>query len=105
MSELPLFVDLDGTLLATDTLSERLLSLVKNRPLDLFKAVGWLFKGRITLKQKLAETTELDIPTLPPNPELLAFLKQEKARGRWLAARVLSWVRWLRSKSVVMLED
>ncbi len=76
---------MDGTLLATDTLSERLLQLARANPLGLFKVPGWLFKGRIALKQALAAHTDLDVETLPPNPELLAFLEQEKARGRWMA--------------------
>jgi 4-hydroxybenzoate polyprenyltransferase/phosphoserine phosphatase len=81
----PLFVDLDGTLLSTDTLSERLLLFVGSNPLNLFKAIRWFVKGRVTLKQELAQRTELDIETLPSNPELLAFLKQEKAAGRYIA--------------------
>lgn len=85
LSDLPLFVDMDGTLLATDTLSERLLLLGRNKPFDLVKVPSWLLKGKITLKEKLSENTNLDIETLPVNPELLAFLKREKARGRWLA--------------------
>lgn len=80
----PLFVDLDGTLLATDTLGERLLQLVRKSPLALFKVPGWLTQGRVSFKQELAAATNLDIETLPPNPEFLAFLKQEKARGRRL---------------------
>ncbi|MFC1468103.1 UbiA family prenyltransferase [Verrucomicrobiota bacterium] len=89
-SKLPLFVDMDGTLLATDTLGERLLQLVRKNPFDLFKVPAWLFKGRVVLKQQLAAHTELDIETLPPNPELLEFLKQQKACGRRLTLATAS---------------
>lgn len=89
-SKLPLFVDMDGTLLATDTLSERLLQLVRRNPFDLFRLPGWLLKGRIVLKGQLAANTELDIETLPPNPELLKFLEEERAAGRWMALATAS---------------
>jgi 4-hydroxybenzoate polyprenyltransferase len=80
----PLCVDLDGTLVATDTLYEGLLALLRQSPLDLVSA-GWcLLEGKAHFKRRVAEAAQLDPATLPYSPELLDYLKSEKAAGRRL---------------------
>src|SRR5262245_10619260 len=49
-----LCVDLDGTLLATDTLDECLLYLLRNRPLVLFLLPFWLLGGKAHFKERVA---------------------------------------------------
>lgn len=83
-SKLPLFVDLDGTLLKTDCLLESILAMLRSNPLTLFAMVGWLIHGRAFFKQKLAESAALDIEPLPVNPDFLAFLQQENKAKREL---------------------
>lgn len=78
---IPLCVDLDGTLIKTDSLAEAALQLVRNSPLYLFWFVLWLFRGKANLKHQIAIRTELDVEHLPYNSELLTFLKTE-ASGR-----------------------
>ncbi len=80
----PLVVDLDGTLLRTDTLHEGLLTLVRQRPLALAGLPRWIWQGRARLKQAVAERTRLALQTLPWRADLLAQLQEERRRGRRL---------------------
>ncbi|MGO9944320.1 MAG: UbiA family prenyltransferase [Rhodoblastus sp.] len=81
--ELPLVVDLDGTLLVTDSYSETFVSALFNRPLVAIQAIEKLiFRGKAASKQVLAEGTDLDLETLPLRKELVDFLRDEEARGR-----------------------
>jgi 4-hydroxybenzoate polyprenyltransferase/phosphoserine phosphatase len=76
-----LCVDLDGTLIYTDSFLESFFRLVKQRPDALFWCLLWLMKGRAHLKRKIAERARLNPAELPYNPELLAFLEAERAIG------------------------
>lgn len=78
----PLYVDLDGTLVATDTLWESLFSLLRQQPLRALAAPAWLAAGKAGFKRRLASCVTLDAATLPYREELLAFLAKERQRGR-----------------------
>jgi beta-phosphoglucomutase-like phosphatase (HAD superfamily) len=78
---LPLCVDLDGTLIASDTLWESVLILLRRSPWLCFLLPIWLMKGRSFLKSKVADHVELSVENLPYRPDVLAFLKQQKAQG------------------------
>ena len=81
--DLPLCVDLDGTLIAGDLLWEAFRRGVRARPLLAFSCLGWLLlRGRAHLKARLAGRVEIDYARLPYNAPLLEFLRGEKARGR-----------------------
>lgn len=81
----PLVVDLDGTLLKTDSLHEGLLRIAKRNPLTLFSLMVTLLRGRAAFKQKVAELAELNRASLPLRMDLVAWLEDEKACGRKLA--------------------
>jgi hydroxymethylpyrimidine pyrophosphatase-like HAD family hydrolase len=83
-AQVPLVVDLDGTLLRSDTLVESLFSAARTHPLSLLKMPLWLAQGRARLKQALAERAALDVQTLPLDPELLDHLRAAKRQGRRL---------------------
>jgi 4-hydroxybenzoate polyprenyltransferase/phosphoserine phosphatase len=83
-AHLPLVVDLDGTLTPTDTLTESVLKLIKQRPANLLALPFWLIKGRSFLKARIAERVDLPVASLPLRHELIDYLKAEKARGRTL---------------------
>lgn len=83
-TSLPLFVDLDGTLVNTDLLVESFLVMLKNHPLDLFKVPLWLLRGKACLKEQIALRASVPPEVLPYNRELLAFLREENRRGRSL---------------------
>ena len=77
-----LCVDLDGTLVKSDTLHDSALAVARHRPLALLKLPGWLLQGKASLKRHLAETIQLDVAHLPYNRELLQYLEQQRALGR-----------------------
>ncbi|MEX3009972.1 UbiA family prenyltransferase [Hoeflea sp. TYP-13] len=80
--EVPLCVDLDGTLLSTDTLWESLVRLLLQNPLMVFYAVIWIVRGKAALKNEVAARTNRDSATWPYRPEVIALLEREKASGR-----------------------
>ena len=82
--DVPLAVDLDGTLVRTDTLHESLLALFKHAPWLLLLLPWWVLKGKAFFKAEVARRVALDATRLPYNEELLAFLREEQARGRRL---------------------
>jgi 4-hydroxybenzoate polyprenyltransferase len=80
----PLAVDLDGTLIATDLLWEAIIALLKRNPLYIFLLPYWAFRGPYVLKLKLAERVLIDAATLPYRTDFLAFLRAEHTKGRRL---------------------
>lgn len=79
---MPLFVDLDGTVIRSDLLFESLLWLLRHRPWTLLLAPLWLLRGRARLKYEVASRAQLDLAGLPLNPEFDAYLRAEAASGR-----------------------
>jgi len=78
----PLAVDLDGTLLRTDLMWESLARLLRRNPFAIFQILFWWTRGRARLKQKLAARVQIDPATLPYNEKFLAWLRDEKKSGR-----------------------
>ncbi|TGW06021.1 prenyltransferase, partial [Mesorhizobium sp. M2D.F.Ca.ET.145.01.1.1] len=81
---IPLAVDLDGTLIATDLLWEGLFILLKKNPLYLFLVPFWAAGGPARLKQAIAQRVDIDPATLPYRAPLLDRLRTEHAEGRKL---------------------
>jgi 4-hydroxybenzoate polyprenyltransferase len=75
-------VDLDGTLLATDTLWELLVQYLCDKPWGFFTLFAWVFSGKARFKAKLAAVTVLDVESLPYRSECLDWLLAEKQSGR-----------------------
>ena len=80
--EAPLCVDLDGTLIATDSLSESLLLLVKQSPADLLRLPGWLLKGRAYFKEQVASRVKVNAALLPYRADIIELIRTEKQAGR-----------------------
>jgi 4-hydroxybenzoate polyprenyltransferase len=78
----PLCVDLDGTLVKSDTLVDSLLVMTRTRPALLFKLPSQLIRGKAAFKAFVTESVSLDVAHLPYNHELLRYLQQEHAQGR-----------------------
>lgn len=78
----PLYIDLDGTLIATDLLHESLLQLVKTEPAALLRLPGWLRRGKAGFKHEVAQRVELDVSTLPYREEVLQLMRKARAEGR-----------------------
>jgi 4-hydroxybenzoate polyprenyltransferase/phosphoserine phosphatase len=83
-SRRPLCVDLDGTLVKSDTLIDSLLLLVRTHPLRALRAPLWLKGGKAGLKARVSAEVQLDAAHLPYNRSLLEYLAAERAEGRKL---------------------
>lgn len=81
-SDLPLVVDLDGTLLRSDLLIETFVAALARRPLAALRALAALARGKAALKSRLAQETVLDIARLPWHAGLLHRLRLEREAGR-----------------------
>jgi 4-hydroxybenzoate polyprenyltransferase/phosphoserine phosphatase len=82
--EPPLVVDLDGTLITSDLLDECASRFVTDSPLQVWRLLVWLARGRLVLKRELATRATLDVPVLPYNLKLVEWLYEEHERGRRL---------------------
>jgi 4-hydroxybenzoate polyprenyltransferase len=80
----PLCVDLDGTLVKSDTLVDSLLLLVRTRPLDVLKTPLWALRGKAHLKREVTARVTLNVEHLPYNRPLLEYLMAQRGEGRKL---------------------
>ena len=81
---LPLVVDLDGTLIKSDLLYEGIIMLLRKNPLFIFKCILWALKGKVHFKNKVFAIAQLRYDLLPANISLLSFLHAEFVKGRKL---------------------
>ncbi len=80
----PLCVDLDGTLVKSDTLFDAVCQFLRKRPTQFWKLPLWAAGGRARLKTEVARSAPLDVPSLPYNAELLRYLQAQRKQGRTL---------------------
>ena len=85
--ERPLCVDLDGTLVKSDTLVDSLLLLVRSRPLDALKTPLWALRGKANLKREVTARVTLNVEHLPYNRPLLEYLMAQRGEGRKTLSR------------------
>ncbi len=90
----PLVVDLDGTLLRSDTLIESGFAFIRQQPFRSLAPFVWLAAGKANLKGRLAAEVSLDAATLPYDSSVINYLKQEKANGRTLVLATASHQRY-----------
>ena len=76
-----LVVDLDHTLLKSDMLFESFWSAIGRDWRNPFRSLLALTRGRAALKRYLAETAEVDVATLPYDPEVMAYVETWRAAG------------------------
>ena len=79
---MPLCVDLDGTLLLTDSLIESLVQLLKTSPWLILWLPVWLLRGRARFKSEVARRVHLDVGGWPLHAAVLEFVEAEKKLGR-----------------------
>ncbi len=84
MSVLPLVVDLDQTLVRTDTLAETFVAALFRQPLKCIAALPLLLKGRAAFKARLTQIQQIEAAGLPYRQELIDFLRAERDCGRSL---------------------
>ena len=78
----PLCVDLDGTLVRTDTLWESVLLLLRSQPWLALMLPLWLLRGRARFKRAVAERVTIDAAALPYRTELVEVVRLSKEKGR-----------------------
>lgn len=84
VSRRPLCVDLDGTLVKSDTLMDSLLVLARSQPVALLQLPLWLMRGRAAVKAEVGRRVSLDVRHLPYNRALVEYLESERGEGRRL---------------------
>jgi 4-hydroxybenzoate polyprenyltransferase len=75
-------VDLDGTVVLSDTLFETFACLLRTKPLQVLLIPLWILQGRAYLKRQLALRALPDPSLLPYNYALLEFVARERKQGR-----------------------
>lgn len=82
--DVPLCVDLDGTLLKSDLLYESVIVLLRRNPLYVFLLPMWLLRGKAVLKQAIAERVSIDPNGLPFDDRIIDLIKAAPNRHRVL---------------------
>ena len=80
--DIPLCVDLDGTLIRSDLLIESALNLFRRNPAYAFAFVVWVARGKAHLKREIAKRAHIDVTLLPYEPRLLKWLRGEQSARR-----------------------
>ena len=78
----PLCVDLDGTLVKSDTLVDSVFALLRQQPSAGIQLPFWLAGGKAKFKAEIANRVQLAVETLPYNQPLLEFIREEHTAGR-----------------------
>lgn len=84
VADLPLCVDMDGTLLRVDTLHEAGVGAVFADWRIAVRLPGWLANGKACLKHELALRWKFDAAALPYSQSLVAYLREQHAAGRYI---------------------
>ena len=79
-----LCVDLDGTLVKSDTLLDSVIVLTRQHPGSLLQFPAWLFEGKAAFKRHITSTVHLDVAHLPYNRQLMQYLEEQRGSGREL---------------------
>lgn len=90
----PLYVDLDGTLIATDLLWEAVCRLTLERPSELLRIPGWLVQGRARFKREMSHRIVLNPARLPYREEVLQRVRRVRRAGGRVVLATASDERW-----------
>lgn len=80
----PLCVDLDGTLVGTNTLFEAAIAAIKQHPANILAIIASLLKGKAAVKHAIGLNTSIDASLLPYNTTLITWLTSQRTHGRHL---------------------
>ena len=82
---IPLVVDLDGTLSLVDTLHESAILFFKKNPFfNFFVMFFWAIQGKAKFKNNIAKNSILSVDLIPYNKNFLSWLKMQRSEGRRL---------------------
>jgi 4-hydroxybenzoate polyprenyltransferase len=77
-----LCVDLDGTLVKSDTLLDAVFTLFRRKSVTALRCARFLIRGKASFKAEVARHVTLNPATLPYNKLLLGYLRAEHTAGR-----------------------
>ena len=80
-SDLPICVDLDGTLIRSDTTVTAMRGYVRQHYRHMFYLVPWVLRGLAYFKARLFANYTLPAQELPFNPKVMAELEKIKRNG------------------------
>ena len=81
--KIPLFIDLDGTLIKEDLSRKAFFYFFKTKPMVcLFHILIFLFLGRPYLKEKISENFIVNISNLKKNISCIEYIKKQKKNNR-----------------------
>jgi 4-hydroxybenzoate polyprenyltransferase/phosphoserine phosphatase len=80
----PLCVDMDGTLLCSDSLMEAICAILRRNFFDILRLPFWLSRGKTYFKARVYDRVDIDVSRLPFRLDLLESLRIEQKRGRKL---------------------
>src|SRR6516162_7165077 len=80
--DIPLVVDLDRTLIKTNSLHEAFIQLVSQKPTQALRALLMLLHSRADFKVAIADLIPLNVDTIPLNEVVLERIKQARKEGR-----------------------
>lgn len=81
-TSVPLCVDLDGTLVAVDTLHHTLKGMLLGKPWLLFPAAMALPKGRSGFKHRVSQLFDIDPTTLPYRQRVIDYIRKARQSGQ-----------------------
>jgi len=84
LQKIPLCVDLDGTLIKTDSLYELFLLLFKTNPLYCLIAISWLMKSKAHFKAEITKRVQLSAESLPYNQDVIDYIKAQDPQRKIL---------------------
>src|SRR6185295_20032052 len=80
--DVPLCVDLDGTLLRSNSLMEALLALVSRRPQAILLIPFWLLRGQAYTWNQVMKHVNLNVALLPYAASVVTFIQSQPAGRR-----------------------
>ncbi|WP_188517352.1 UbiA family prenyltransferase [Alsobacter metallidurans] len=83
VADVPLVVDVDGTLIKSDILHESALQFVARYPYQIWKLPVWLrTQGKSGLKTELAKVADPVVASIPIRDETLTLIREAQSAGR-----------------------
>jgi 4-hydroxybenzoate polyprenyltransferase len=80
--DIPLCVDLDGTLIRGDMTVESIMLLLARSPLSIVLLPWWLMHGLPVLKREVAQRVSIDVADIPINANVLELVEEDASCGR-----------------------
>ncbi|TAL71100.1 MAG: UbiA family prenyltransferase [Bacteroidetes bacterium] len=78
----PICVDLDGTIIRTDTLMESILIAIRKNPFLMILFPFWIIRGRLYFKKQIGRRIIPNPRIYPYNHNVIEYLVDEKRKGR-----------------------